>query len=483
MKAVILTPMEDEKYEVIKMLVDHNGNKLRAAHKLNLSTRQIYRLMDGYRKEGKSFFIHGNHKHKPITALDESITTAVVMLYLNKYYDTNFKHFNELLKRYEKINVSDSTIRNVLRKADIISPKANRSTVKIHKKKLRESLKKATAPEEQTQLVHLIEKLDHPHPRRERCKYAGEMIQLDASLHPWFGDFKSQLHLGIDDSTGMIVGAYFAEQETLNGYYHVFNQILEDYGIPAMFYTDNRTVFEYNRKDSKKLEKDTLTQFAYACKQLGTDIKTTSVPQSKGRVERVFNTLQSRLPVELRLADVTTISEANEFLNSYIKKFNSQFSYAFNDSRNIYETQPTKEKINQTLAVITKRKIDNGSCFRYDCKYMIPIDSHGEKVCYKNKTEVAVIKAFDGNIYCNINDTIYGSKVIKRNASVSRNFDTVPAENPIVINIPAIDHPWRMNSINKFIRESPRQYTFDEVCYTTEDVLRSEFNKNQSVAI
>src|SRR5690554_1490545 len=187
------------------------------------------------------------------------------------------------------------------------------------------------------------------------------MLQMDASIHHWFGEAKSQLHIAVDDATGQIVGAYFDEQETLNGYYHVFHQVLSTYGIPYQFFTDNRTVFEYKKKHQKDVEKDTFTQFGYACKQLGVDIRTSSVAQAKGRVERMFGTLQSRLPVELRLNGITSIKEANEFLNSFIKKFNKQFALPIDSIKSVFETQPDSDKINLTLAVLSSRKIDNGS--------------------------------------------------------------------------------------------------------------------------
>jgi hypothetical protein len=93
------------------------------------------------------------------------------------------------------------------------------------------------------------------------------------------------------DCTGTIVGAYFDHQETLKGYYNVLYQVLNEYGIPNMFYTDNRTVFEYKNKKMKDVGKDTFTQFTYACKQLGVEVKTTSIAQAKERVERMFQTL------------------------------------------------------------------------------------------------------------------------------------------------------------------------------------------------
>lgn len=100
------------------------------------------------------------------------------------------------------------------------------------------------------------------HPRRPRCAYFGELIQMDASPHIWFGNIISHLHLAIDDATGSIVGAFFDTQETLHAYYQITNQILVNYGIPAKFLTDRRTVFEYKRKNAPSDEEDTFTQFS-----------------------------------------------------------------------------------------------------------------------------------------------------------------------------------------------------------------------------
>lgn len=108
---------------------------------------------------------------------------------------------------------------------------------------------------------------------------------------------------------------------------------------------------------------DIFTQFAYAAHQLGIEIKTTSVAQAKGRVERVNQTLQSRLPVELRRARITTIEQANQFLLEYIKKFNDQFALRLNSTKSVYEKQLTSAQINKALTVIDNRKIDKGHSF------------------------------------------------------------------------------------------------------------------------
>ncbi len=134
---------------------------------------------------------------------------------------------------------------------------------------------------------------------------------MDACKHIWFGDSYSHLHIALDDSTRNIVGGYFDKEETLNCYYHVTKQILTKYGISYKFKTDKR-------KGSSLLEEDTFTQFSYACSQLGIELETSSVPKFKPRVKRVFHTLQMRLIVELRLAGITNIIDANNFLKQYI---------------------------------------------------------------------------------------------------------------------------------------------------------------------
>jgi len=330
-RKVVLTMNENEKYETIKKLVESSSNKQRAAIQLHCTVRHINRMVKGYREKGKSFFIHGNRGRKPAHALEDAKKRIIIDLYRTKYEGANLTHFSELLEEFEGLIVSTSTIRSILIQEFILSPKANRASKKALNLKLNE-MKKSTKSKKETNIIqNSILAIEDAHPRRPRCAYFGEMLQMDASLHPWFGQTKSQLHIAVDDATGAILGAYFDKQETLNGYYNILNQILTRYGVPYMFFTDRRTVFEYKQKKSPSVEEDTFTQFGYACKQLGIDIKTSSIAQAKGHVERMFQTLQSRLPIVLRLAGVSTIAQANEFLNSYIKKFNAQFALPINN--------------------------------------------------------------------------------------------------------------------------------------------------------
>jgi len=443
MRKVILKMKAQHKYELIKALVEKNGNKQHAALKIGCTLRTVNRLIKKYKTEGKAGFLHGNSGRKPSHALSEITKADVITLYNNKYWDANFTHACELLQKHDDIRISPTTLRSLLLREFILSPKAKRCTKKRVKNQLQQLCKNATLKKEKEQLELSLVSLEDSHPRRPRCSYLGEMLQMDASVHPWFGNTKTNLHIAIDDASGLITGAFFDTQETLKGYYNVLHQVLNDYGIPAMFYTDNRTVFEYKNKKMKDVGKDTYTQFSYACHQLGIEIRTTSIPQAKGRVERAFETLQSRLPVELRLAGIKTLSEANVFLNSYIKEYNAKFSLPLHHIKSVFETQPDSETIDQTLAVLTERKIDNGHCIKFDKKYYKLIDQHGLQVHYHKGTVGMVIKTFRNRLFFSTQNKVYALDKVPVHEQSSKVFDILPVkEKPKKRRIPGMKHPW-----------------------------------------
>lgn len=457
-RKVYLTMDENQKYEIIKKLIENNGNKENASLRIGCSRRHINRMIQGYQTDGKSFFSHGNHCYKPATTISPETKSLIVDLYKNKYYNSNFAHFTELLREYENIKVSASTVRSLLRKEFILSPKANRSTRKAVKKELRTLQKNVRSKKQQAAIQRSILEAEDSHPRRPRSAYFGEMIQMDASEYLWFAGVKTHLHIAVDDSTSTLVGAWFDTQETLNGYYHVLQQILTNYGIPYGFFTDNRTVFEYKRKEETRVEKDTFTQFGYACKQLGIGILTSSIPQAKGRVERMNQTLQSRLPVELRLKGISTIEEANEFLNSYIKKFNQKFALPVDGIKSVFEKQPDSDQINLTLAVLCSRKIDNGSCLKYDNEYYLPVDRNGQPVHHRKGTAVMVIKTFSNELYCSIGEQVYALELLPRHKLASKAFDfaSLPSA-PKKRYIPPMSHPWKQPSFERFMKKQKHQ--------------------------
>ena len=446
MRKVELRMNEQEKYKVIKELVEHNGNKNRASKKLGISRRQIDRLIIKCKENGKSSFIHGNRGHIPAKALDKSISENIILLYKNKYYDFNFNHFKKFLEMKENIFVSYKFIYNVLTKEGILSPKAKKRTKReFAKQKLLKEKKIDLAMNDElinTIISHEIN-LEDSHPRGEKPKYFGEIIEQDGSIHLWFGEKKTCLHLAIDKATSTVVGAWFDYQETLNGYYHVLYQILTKYGIPYKFFTDNRTVFNYIslNPDKRTSDKDVLTQYGYACKQLGIDLETSSVSQAKGLIERTNGTFQGRLVQELRFNNITTIEEANKYLDEvFVPNFNKEFALDYKKFPTVFEASPSDEKINYTLAILTPRKIDNGNSIKYQNKYYQPYLDNKLK-CFMPKTECLVIKAFNGELLITIDEQILELKELNRNERFSKEFNEKDAVKERKKYIPPMTHP------------------------------------------
>ena len=468
MRKVVLNMMESKKYKIIKQLVDSKNitanSKKRASVLINCSLRTIDRLINIYKISGKNGFCHGNKGRSPSVKYDEKLKRKIIDYYLNEYLDANITHFSEIVLQDFNVFINPETIRLWLLNENIVSPKTHRITKKRIKKKIKEDLKKAKSIKESNELKLKAEELDRKdaHPRRERCKYFGEMIQMDASELEWIKGQTWQLHLAIDDSTGTVVGAYFDYEETLNGYYNVLNQVLINYGIPAMFYTDRRTVFDYKRKNRILDDEDTFTQFSYCCHKLGIEIKTTSVAEAKGRVERLNGTFQSRLPIELRRANATSIEEANTFLISYLQKYNEQFALQPNTSKSVFSKQIDKTKINQYLAVLSVRTIDAGHSIKFKNKHYIAANMHGEDVYLQEGLKVVIVETFDGKLYINAFDQIYVAKEIKLHRDTSKEFDKNVSKTNTNWKVPR-KHPWK---------------SYDYFAFLAKQKHRPEYNQN-----
>lgn len=459
MRKVELRMNEQQKYETIKELIEHNGNKIRASKKLNLSVRQINRLIIIYKEKGKSGFVHGNRGHIPSKALDKSISDDIILLYKTKYQDFNFNHFKEYLDEEENIHVSYKFIYNLLKKEGILSPKARKKTKRNFKKQQLLKEKKINLSMSEKQINNIISHeiaLEDSHPRGEKPKYFGELIEQDGSIHLWFGDKKTCLHLSVDKATNTIVGGYFDHQETLNGYYHVLYQILVNYGIPYKFLTDNRTVFNYMslNPDKRTSDKDVLTQYGYACKQLGVLLDTTSVSQAKGLIERDNGTFQDRLVNELKLNGINTIEKANEYLiKVFIPKFNKKFATDYKKFQSVFEKSPSLKNINYILAVLTPRVIDNGNSIKFKGKYYQPYLNNQLK-CFMPKTECLVINSFNNELLVTIDDNIYELKELSRNERFSKEFDEVIEVKEKKKYVPPMTHPWKLNSFKKQLEKA-----------------------------
>lgn len=457
MKKVLLTMSEENKYLIIKRLVERDGNKLNAAVKLNCTERTVNRLIKKYKLEGKSAFIHKNTNRKPSTALDETTKKMIVDLYKTTYFDFNITHFSEFLKEVHHIKINARSVRNYLLEHNIISPKAQRLTKRLLKKKLKVEYV-GSSKNKKVDIQNSLKILDYPdiHPRKPRAKYFGEQIQMDASEHTWFGHEKTFLHTAIDDHSGMIIGAYFYPQEAIKGYFNVLKQILTTYGIPALFFTDRRTIFEYRKAPTTN--EDTYTQFAYASHQLGIAMKSSSVPQAKGRIERSYNTLQSRLVAEMRLNNIQTLNHANRFLTKYIAQYNKKFALNIDNSVSVFERCPNEAEINNILVVRNPRVIDSGHSITYMKKTFIPIDKLGNPVFFRKKTQCLVIQTLDNQLFVNIDDGLYLLDEVHQHHLYSPEFDEPSIKIIKEAYIPKMTHPWKRSSYDSFVSKQKHHY-------------------------
>jgi hypothetical protein len=452
-----LRPNEMQKYHTAGEVVDLGCTDTairRGRTKLGCTRKTLLKYIQWYQNGDISLFSHHNKGRKPATTKPVQTKQLVEQLYKEKYSNASFTHFCEILREDHQIRVSDGTVHSILKQAMLVSPCSKKATKRRMEKQLRmlarkENLSKAQSEHVNTALA-ILDDAD-AHPRRPRSKYFGEMIQMDASELVWVrGAGKWHLHVAVDDATSEVVGAWFDTQETLDGYYHVLYMILKTYGIPSRFRTDRRTVFEYNSLAKPDEEKDTFTQFAAACNTLGIELEATSVPQRKGRVERMNLTLQGRVPVELVRNNIATIEQANAFLWDYLPRFNAQFSLKDEkdlDTSTFLEAPPDAD-INAILAVVCQRVVDAGNSIKYHNAYYQPCIQYSNGLrprLFLKGTKALVVKAFDGTLLASIKEEIYILKEVEKRSSHSKEFDPEPrpAPKPRKPCKPAEDHPWR----------------------------------------
>jgi transposase len=300
-----------------------------AALVLGLSERSVRRLRSRFVVEGPDALVHGNTGRRPAHALDPALARRVVAFAKDGYAGLNDTHLGELLEEREGLVISRRSLQRILRAAGIASPRKRR------------------APRFRS--------------RRERRAAEGMLVQLDASRHRWVGDAGPELSLlgAIDDATGTLLAAVFREQEDAAGYLMVLRELLARHGVPQAVYSDRHSVFWIKPQEGGETLLDEQgrrrqpTQLGRAFAELGVEMIFASSPQAKGRIERLWGTLQDRLRAEMRLARIATIDQANAFLARYLARHNRRFAIAPADPLAAWRVLP------QGLAV------DDVCCLKY----------------------------------------------------------------------------------------------------------------------
>jgi transposase len=293
--------VQDRRVLVLTRLISGKVDPAEAAFLLGLSARSIRRLRTRYLERGPAAITHGNRGRRPAHALDPATSARVVQFAKTTYAGCNDSHLAELLAEREGITLSRASVRRILGAAGLTSPRRHRPA--------------------------------RYHGRRERRVAAGMLVQLDGSKARWFGAGQpfGTLVAAIDDATSEVVAATFRDQEDAAGYFSVLAQVLAQRGVPLAVYSDRHGIFQVDRgaRESRAEELAGVrepTQLGRAFAELGVETIFAHSPQAKGRVERLFGTLQDRLVTELRLAGITTIDAANRFLATYLPRHNARFA-------------------------------------------------------------------------------------------------------------------------------------------------------------
>jgi len=387
-----------------------------AAASLGVTSRQLRRLKNEYVMEGEQGLIHGNRGRKPKHALSEILKQEVIRLFDEKYYDSNFCHYAELLQKHEKIELSASSVRRILK-----------STGKEAKRPHKRRSKK--------------------HQPRARRKQAGMLWQIDATPYEWLGyDFgKFALHAAIDDATGIVVGAVFTQNECMEGYIETMRHGIVRYGIPLSLYSDKHTIF---RSPNEKLTIDEeldgqevpLSNLGKALAELCIEHIKANTPQAKGRIERLWETLQDRLPVELRLLGVKTIEEANKALPGLLERHNRQYQVSAAESADAYSALPEGTNLEYVFAKRTTRKVGRGNEIIYKNGTYVPIENGH---CFEARTTIEIRETFRGEVIAWHKGQIVQFRKIERAQRIIQDVTKEKAKETRKAYKPPANHPWK----------------------------------------
>ena len=310
-----------------------------AGEKIGVSYRQAKRMRRAIRDRGIKALVHGNRGRPSNHRIKEALRERVLGLSREIYWDFNDTHFTEKLRECEGIDLDRETVRKLRREAGM-APKRRRRSPK-HRK------------------------------RRERKAQEGWMVLWDGSPHPWLGPEHPPccLMAAIDDATGKLLAARFFPFEGSSGYLWLLKEIVKKHGIPMIIYQDRHGAL--HRNDSHWSLEEQLagrqepTQVGLALQSLGIQSISALSPQAKGRVERLFATLQDRLGAELRLKGIVTLEEANRFLQSiFIRVFNRRFAVKPKESQKAWRKVPKDLDLDRIISFRYTATVGNDNTVR-----------------------------------------------------------------------------------------------------------------------
>lgn len=367
MDTIALSQQQIATHQVMDRLIRRDITEYEAAELLKKSIRQIRRLKQKVRYSGVSGLIHGNIGKTPWNKRRKDVVDQIVLLYQTKYSGFNCLHFQDMLETHEGITIPREPLRRIFLEYHL--PRKKRRAQRRYE-------------------------------RRERKPQAGMLIQQDTSTHDWFGTgIPCALIASIDDATNDVVYAQFFPSDGTIPNMAAMRHIVETHGDPVAFYVDRASHFTTTRHESIHVQltgRYDETQIARALKDIGTTLILALSPQAKGRVERLFETLQDRLIKELKLANVTTIAGGNIFLASWLSEFNKRFMVTPTSSVSAYRTVPNHVPLDLVFSIQEERVVRSDNTISFGAKEFL-IGASKNRVSFAKAT-VTVHRLITGDI-------------------------------------------------------------------------------------
>lgn len=331
---------ELRRLKVINEVIERRITQRVAARMLGLSVRQIKRIARRVRTEGQRGIIHRSRGRPSTRRLPDTIKRRVITLYGKEYKGFGPTFASEKLLEKYKIRVSRETLRQWL-------------------------LGKGLWKRQRKRGKHL-----KCRPRKEYC---GEMVILDGSHHDWLEGRGPKLVLMayIDDATSRLY-ARFYEYEGIMPAMKSFKRYSKKYGLPQSLYTDKHTTYKSTKEatvEDELANREPQSHFQRAMEELGIEMIHANSPEAKGRIERVFRTLQDRLVKELRLRDIRTKQEANRYLQHYLPAHNRRFMVEARSTADVHRAIPEGLDLDAILCIRERRALRKDLTIQYDTKF------------------------------------------------------------------------------------------------------------------
>lgn len=409
-----MTERELARYEIIENLINEKIDGTEASKQIGLSVRQTKRLKASVKENGAKGIIHKNRGKPSNRKIDDKIIEKAKKLLKEKYPDFGPTFASEKLEELHQIKLSKETTRTIM------------------------TLEKLWRPKERRQS-------GNRHEWRARKDNYGEMEQFDGSYHLWLEDRAEEMCLlaSIDDAEGKITHAEFDYNEGVKPVSRFWLNYFEKNGMPNSIYLDKFSTYKINHKNAVD-NSEMITQFQRMTNQVGVRLITAHSPEAKGRIERLFETLQDRLVKEMRLAGINTIEEANEFLKIFIPGYNKKYAVVPTKKADLHRKvgNELKEKLPQIFSIQDTRKVNNDYTIMFKNNYY-QLDLLDQPTSVYKKDTVIIEEHLNGGIKIRLKEYYLKYSVLPERPKKQIEVNLVAITPKKKGHTPPADHPWK----------------------------------------